>query len=89
MAENEKRKSPSWIRFSGVGVEFAAAVAGLAFFGFWIDLKFQSKPWGLIIGTALGLIGGTYNLIRQTKSAFAPPESAKKKSDKDVRPPTP
>lgn len=89
MADHEKRKSPSWIRFSGVGVEFAAAVAGLAFFGYWIDLKFQSKPWGFIIGAALGLIGGTYNLIRETKSAFDPPKSAKRKSGDDVEPPTP
>jgi len=61
---------PSWVRLSGVGVEFAGAVAGLALVGYWIDSKYDSRPWGVLIGAALGLIGGTYNLIRESLAAF-------------------
>ncbi len=65
---------PSWIRLSGVGIEFAAAVAGFAALGYWIDRHWQCSPWGVLIGAALGLIGGTYNLIRQSQAAFRQPK---------------
>jgi ATP synthase protein I len=68
MAGVEKR-SASWLRFSGIGFEFAAAVAGLTLVGYWIDRHFGSQPWGLLVGLALGLVGGTYNLIRDSLAA--------------------
>lgn len=64
------RNRPDWIRHSGVGVEFAAAVAGFTAVGYWIDRRYGSAPWGLIIGAALGLIGGSYNLVRASLKAF-------------------
>ena len=67
---DKKGDQTSWIRFAGVGTEFAAAVGGLAFFGYWIDNHFDSAPWALLIGVGLGLVGGTYNLIRRSLAAF-------------------
>lgn len=62
MADDDRT---SGLRLAGVGMEFAAAVAGLSLAGYWIDRHFGSGPWGLLAGAALGLVGGTYNLIRQ------------------------
>jgi ATP synthase protein I len=62
MADNDRT---SGLRLAGVGIEFAAAVAGLTLLGYWIDRRFGSAPWGVLIGAAIGLVGGTYNLIRQ------------------------
>lgn len=50
-------------------MEFAGAVAGFALLGYWIDRHFGSSPWGLLACVALGLIGGTYNLIRASLAA--------------------
>jgi ATP synthase protein I len=61
MAEDDRT---SGLRLTGVGIEFAAAVAGLSLLGYWIDRHFGSSPWGLLIGAGIGLVGGTYNLIR-------------------------
>lgn len=60
---------PSWIRFAGLGVELASAVAGFTLVGYWVDRHFSVRPWGLLVGLALGLIGGTYNLIRAAIAA--------------------
>ena len=61
----EKRKDrPVWIRYSGLGVEFAAAVGGLAAVGAWIDHHFDTWPWALVICAVLGVVGGAYNFIR-------------------------
>ena len=51
-------------RLAGLGFEFAAAVAGFAFFGYWIGNFYDRPELGILIGAVLGLIGGMYNLIR-------------------------
>jgi F0F1-type ATP synthase assembly protein I len=53
-----------------MGLEFAAAVAGFALVGYWIDRHYDTSPAGVLIGAVLGLIGGTYNLVRESLAAF-------------------
>ena len=63
----EPRKGQSNLgRFYGIGIEFAAAVAGLTLLGYWIDRHFGTDPKGLLICAGLGLVGGMYNLIRSS-----------------------
>ena len=62
-------KDRTWIRYSGLGVEFAGAVAGFTLVGYWVDRHFQCSPWGVLAGVLLGLVGGFYNLIRQSLAA--------------------
>jgi F0F1-type ATP synthase assembly protein I len=50
----------------GLGFELAAAVAGFVVVGVWIDRHYSSGPWGTLTCFFLGLIGGFYNLIRET-----------------------
>jgi len=61
---------PSWVRFSGVGIEFAVAVIGFTLAGRWIDGRYNTGPWGVLIGAGLGLFGGMYNLIRESLGAI-------------------
>ena len=66
-----KTNRPTWIRYSGLGFNFVAAVAVFALIGFWlIDPYFGTEPWGLVVCVMLGLVGGTYNLIRESMAAF-------------------
>ena len=74
MPEDDKQKSILG-RASGVGIEFAAAVAGFSLVGIWVDRHYGSGPWGFLIGLGLGLIGGTYNLVRE--SLLASKEAAR------------
>ena len=57
------------MRFSGLGIEFAASVVGLTLLGYWIDGRFDTKPWGLLVGAGIGLVGGMYNMIRDALKA--------------------
>ena len=52
-------------RSYGLAVNFVAAVAGLTLAGWWLDGRFDTSPWCLLGGLAVGLIGGTYNLLRE------------------------
>ena len=63
------RRFPGWVRYSGVGLELAGAIAGLAFLGYWIDRRFGTQPWGILGGVVLGMVGGLYNLVRESLAA--------------------
>lgn len=78
MADQQPSRPP-WMKLSGIGIEFAAAVGGFALVGFWVDLKFQTKPWGVLIGAVLGLTGATYNLIKASMAAFKESDAQYKK----------
>jgi ATP synthase protein I len=62
----EKKPDRSWVRLSSIGVELVGAVAGFTLLGYWVDRHWGTDPWGLLAGVGLGLIGGMYNLIRQS-----------------------
>ncbi len=72
MANLPPNKPPPWTRLSGIGVEYAGAVVGFSLVGVWVDSHWQTKPWGVLIGVALGLVGATYNLIRTSLAEFEP-----------------
>ena len=63
------RRFPGWVRYSGVGLELAGATAGLALVGYWIDGRFGTSPWGILGGVVIGLVGGLYNLVRESLEA--------------------
>jgi len=70
-----QRNGPNWVRWSGIGVEVVGAVIGLTFVGYCIDDRYGCRPWGVLIGAGLGLIGGMYNLIRESLAAVKESEN--------------
>jgi F0F1-type ATP synthase assembly protein I len=61
----EPRAGSGSSKLSGIGFEFVGAVLGLTLAGYFWDGHFGTSPWGILIGLVLGLIGGTYNMVRQ------------------------
>jgi ATP synthase protein I len=84
MAE-EPKSAGHWKRLSSIGFELAAAVAGFMLIGYWWDRYFGTNPWGLLTGAALGLIGGMYNMIRQSLVAFKEADRGTRKPDGDPK----
>ncbi|HEY8022725.1 MAG TPA: AtpZ/AtpI family protein [Thermoanaerobaculia bacterium] len=64
-----------------MGFELVGAVAGFTLVGFWIDRHYRTYPWGVLIGLALGLVGGMYNLIRESLAASREARSETKTTD--------
>jgi F0F1-type ATP synthase assembly protein I len=90
MADESKRSSrgggkgrASWTRLAGIGFELVAAVGAFILVGYWWDRHFGTGPKGLVVGAVLGLIGGMYNLIRQSLLATREAAGGSDTSDGD------
>ena len=68
MTDQNKDSSNLW-RLSGIGVELVAAIVGFGLAGYGVDAYFDSSPWGLLVGLALGMVGGMYNAVRASLAA--------------------
>lgn len=64
------RIPPELYRFLGLGGETAAATVVLALGGWWIDQKYGSAPWGLVVGALMGIVGGLYVMIKTALSQW-------------------
>ncbi len=67
-----------WSRLSGLGFELIAAVLGFTLAGYFWDGHFGTGPWGILTGVVLGLIGGTYNMIRRLQTVTRSDREIKK-----------
>jgi len=58
---------PSPFQFVGLGVELAAPLLIGVFGGQWLDRRFGTSPWLLLVGAILGGATGMFSLYRRIK----------------------
>ena len=52
-------------RFASYGLQIAAGVGLGVWIGWWLDKRFPAlDPWGVVVGSMLGLASGMYMLIK-------------------------
>lgn len=61
----------------GAGIQMAAAVVLMFFFGRWLDSKFDTEPWLMLLGILFGAGGGMYTFIKTVTEI----DKAEKKKD--------
>jgi F0F1-type ATP synthase assembly protein I len=79
----EPESGSNWSKLSSIGFELVAAVGGFIFAGYLWDRYFGTSPWGTLTGAVLGLVGGMYNLIRQSLLATRGSANEIKKTNGD------
>ena len=52
-----------------VGTEWAAAIIGFTLLGLYLDRRFETAPWAVLICLAIGFVGGTYNFVKAAQRA--------------------
>ena len=57
----------SWIRQAAQVFEFLGALGLCGFFGYRLDERRGTQPWGLLIGLLIGMGAGLYLMLRETK----------------------
>lgn len=53
--------------YSTIGLQLAATILIFVYGGYWLDRRFNAEPWFLLLGTAIGLFAGFFNLFRELK----------------------
>ena len=72
---SEQKKSDEEEQRSGLAVAFnvgweLVAITGLSFWlGYWLDGRFRTSPWGVLVLTVAGICGALYRLVKK----FTPP----------------
>jgi F0F1-type ATP synthase assembly protein I len=82
-AQAPPKGSTEWARWSGVGFEFAAAVLAFFWLGSRLDATWGTSPWMRVAGAFLGVVVGTYLLIRQALRASRAGEPPRARRDQD------
>lgn len=80
MSGKDKRQT-IWSGYSK-GFELAAAILGFSFLGYWLGGKYGDAQLGTAVGAVLGIVGGMYNLIRQSLTGSRRTSVHQKKSEK-------
>ena len=57
-----RRRSP-W-SYMGMGFELVVPILLGAFVGNWLDSRFDTDPWLLLVGSLLGIAVGSYTFLR-------------------------
>jgi ATP synthase protein I len=52
-----------------MGLDLAASVGVGVLLGWWIDRRFETSPWGMIVCSLIGIVGGLLNFVRAGQRA--------------------
>jgi F0F1-type ATP synthase assembly protein I len=72
--DDRKRVERQYLRFAGVGVQYAATILILTLLGIWADNKAGTAPLFLLVFLLLGFVGATWSLIQQVLGPGKKPE---------------
>jgi F0F1-type ATP synthase assembly protein I len=60
-----RRKGISGSEFAGVGLQFAVTIVVFALLGIWLDKRWHTSPWLVIVGVFFGATAGFWTMYRQ------------------------
>ena len=63
-AKPQPKQASPWT-YAGMGVQFAGTAVVFAVMGYYLDQHMHWSPWGTIVCTMIGLIGGFYLMIKE------------------------
>ena len=63
--DDRKRVEQKYLRFAGVGVQYALTILVLTLAGIWLDERFETAPLFLIICLLVAFVGATWSLVQQ------------------------
>ncbi|MCH8325052.1 MAG: AtpZ/AtpI family protein [Bacteroidetes bacterium] len=59
--ENNLRSLGNYL---GLGIQLAVTVSVMVLLGYWLDNKFQTSPYLILIFSFLGIISALYNFLK-------------------------
>jgi F0F1-type ATP synthase assembly protein I len=68
--DRRQTQAQGWYAMAGAGMEFAVAVVMFTLLGWYLDARWNSSPWLILTGVALGFAIGLWMLIRTASRSF-------------------
>jgi F0F1-type ATP synthase assembly protein I len=59
---DDARAARTASKYAGVGLQFAASIVLFLYLGQWVDRRFGSEPWGLLVGVFVGAGAAFYSM---------------------------
>lgn len=75
----DARLARSAAKYGGVGLQFAASILLFLYAGQWVDRRFGTKPWGILIGVFVGAGAAFYSMYRRLMADLRREEEAQRK----------
>jgi ATP synthase protein I len=69
-SESQGDDGVGWFALVGIGFEFIVAICLGGAIGWWLDRRWNSFPWLMLIGGAIGFAAGLTMIVRAGHSAF-------------------
>lgn len=61
----DARLARSTARYGGLGLQFAISILLFLYVGQWVDRRYGTKPWGLLVGVFVGAGAAFYSMYRR------------------------
>ncbi len=58
-------------RYAGLGLTFAMTIVVLGGLGWWLDSRFETRPWLLVAGILTGAVGGFVRIVKAVPKSIA------------------
>ena len=65
--------------YLGVGLQFALSIVLFVYLGQWLDRRFGTEPWLLLLGLLLGAGGSFYSIYRKLMADLRREEERKRR----------
>ena len=77
--DEDRRAARKFGAYGGIGLQFAASIVLFLYAGQWLDRRFGTAPWFLVIGVFLGAGAGFYSMYRRLMADLAREEEERKR----------
>ena len=65
---------------AGLGLQFGVAIVVCVLVGNWVDKRYGTGPWGVLVGAGVGFAAGFHSIFRAAKA-----DEIRDKTGKDSR----
>jgi ATP synthase protein I len=77
-----RKTTKSVLAYSSVGLQLAGTLLICVYAGFWLDRRYDTSPWLVLAGAAVGMTAGFFNMFKELQALDKNTEDSEKDDSK-------